>query len=271
MDIQSLLTDVQPLLITYGTKVILTLLILFVGLKGTKWIAQKFRSNLEKRNVDPSLRPFLGGIVHTLLRVLVVISALSTLGIEMTSFAAILAAAGLAIGMALSGTLQNFAGGVVILILKPFKVGDFVTAEGHSGTVAEIQIFHTILNTVDNKRIILPNGPVSTGAIVNFSANETRRVDFLFGIGYGDDIKLAKQILEKNFLADSRVLKEPALYIAVGELGDSSVNIIVRAWVNAPDYWGLMHQMTEQIKLEFDANKISIPFPQRDVHLFQAK
>ena len=271
MNIQDILADLQPLVITYGTKIVLTLLILFIGLKCAKWISQKFKSNLEKRNVDPSLRPFLGGIVQTLLRVLVVISALSTLGIEMTSFAAILAAAGLAIGMALSGTLQNFAGGVVILILKPFKIGDFITAEGHSGVVAEIQIFHTILNTTDNKRIILPNGPVSTGAIVNFSANDTRRVDFTFGIGYGDDIKLAKQILEKNFLADTRVLKDPALYIAVGELADSSVNIIVRAWVNSADYWGLMHQMTEQIKLEFDTNNISIPFPQRDVHMFQAK
>lgn len=269
MNIEEIITTLKPYLIEYGSKLVIAIIILVIGLRITKWISNKFKTSLEKRNVDASLRPFLGSLVSTLLRVLVIISALSTLGIEMTSFAAILAAAGLAIGMALSGTLQNFAGGVVILILKPFKVGDFITAEGHSGTVSEIQVFHTILNTPDNKRIILPNGPVSTNAIVNFSAYETRRADFVFGIDYGDDIAKAKSLLQEHFSADARVLKNPELYIAVTELGDSSVNITVRAWVNAADYWGVVHGMTEKIKLVFDANGISFPFPQRDVHLIK--
>ena len=189
------------------------------------------------------------------------------LGVEMTSFIAILAAVGLAIGMALSGTLQNFAGGVIILLIKPFKVGHYISAQGHSGTVNEIQIFNTILKTPDNVTIIIPNGGLSTSSMTNYSVEAQRRVDFLFGIGYGDDVDKAKKVLKKLIDEDDRILQEPAPFIAVNELGDSSVNLVVRVWAEAANYWGIFFDMHEKVYKTFDKEGLNIPFPQMDVHV----
>lgn len=191
-------------------------------------------------------------------------------GIETTSFIAILAAAGLAIGLALQGSLANFAGGVLILMFRPYKVGDFVDAQGVTGTVDEIQIFNTVIKTGDNKRIIVPNGAISNGIITNFSAEATRRVDFIFGIGYDDDIAQAKSTLKRIFAEDDRVFTDPEPLVVVSELADSSVNFTCRVWVNAADYWGVFFDTTEKVKLVFDKENISIPYPQSDVHIHQA-
>jgi small conductance mechanosensitive channel len=197
----------------------------------------------------------------------VIIASLNQLGINTTSLAAILAAAGLAIGLSLQSSLQNFAAGIMLLVFRPFKKGDFIDAGGVAGSVKSIGVFSTIMNTPDNKEIIVPNGNIYSGNIINFSAKETRRVDMKFGIGYGDDLLLAKKLLEEMVAADERILAEPAPQIAVAELGDSSVNFVVRPWVNSSDYWGVMFDFTEAVKLRFDAEGISIPFPQMDVHL----
>ena len=191
------------------------------------------------------------------------------IGIETTSFIAVLGAAGLAIGLALQGSLSNFAGGVLVLMFRPYKVGDFIDAQGVMGTVHEIQIFNTILKTPDNKVIIVPNGAISNGIITNFSMEATRRVDFVFGIGYSDDIAKAKATIERLISEDGRALSDPEPQIVVSELADSSVNITTRVWVNASDYWGLFFDLTEKVKLTFDQEGISIPFPQRDVHVIQ--
>jgi small conductance mechanosensitive channel len=193
------------------------------------------------------------------------------IGIEMTSFIAILGAAGLAFGMALSGTLQNFAGGVIILVFKPYKVGDYIEAAGYAGSVTEIRIFNTILKTPDNKVIIIPNSSLAGNSMTNYSAEPTRRVDFKFGIGYQDDIDKAKSVLKRLADADERILKDPAVFIAVSEMADSSVNLIVRAWVETANYWPVYFDMTEKVKKTFDAEGISIPFPQRDVHIYNSK
>ena len=192
------------------------------------------------------------------------------LGVEMTSFIAILGAAGLAVGMALSGTLQNFAGGVMLLIFKPFKVGDFIEAQGYAGVVKEIQIFNTIITTGDNKTIIIPNGGLSTSSMVNYSTMPTRRVDWTFGIGYGDDVDKAKEVLKKLLSEDARILKDPEPFIAVSELADSSVNFVVRAWVNGADYWGVFFDMNEKVYKTFDKEGLNIPYPQMDVHIHNA-
>jgi small conductance mechanosensitive channel len=222
---------------------------------------------MEKANTEPTLAQFLANLVSVGLKALLLISVASMVGIETTSFIAILGAAGLAVGLALQGSLANFAGGVLVLLFKPFKVGDFIDAQGVMGTVAEIQIFNTVIKTGDNKRIIVPNGSISNGIITNFSAEETRRVDFVFGIGYDDDIAKAKGVLERLFTSDERVFSDPAPLIVVSSLGDSSVNITVRAWAKASDYWGVFFGMTELVKITFDQEGISIPYPQRDVHL----
>jgi small conductance mechanosensitive channel len=259
--------EYSPLIVEYGTSLIFALLVLVLGLWIVKMITGSLKKMMLKSKLDDSLVPFLGSLVSTILKVLVVISALGMLGIEMTSFIAILGAAGLAVGMALSGTLQNFAGGVMILIFKPFKVGDFINAQGHSGSVKEIQIFNTILNTPDNKIIIIPNGGLSTGSMTNFSAMETRRVDWTFGIAYGDDYDKAEKVLKDLIAKDSRIHKDPEAFVALSELADSSVNIVVRAWVNAGDYWGVFFDMNKKVYQTFEKEGLSIPFPQMDVHL----
>ncbi|MCF8301908.1 MAG: mechanosensitive ion channel [Bacteroidales bacterium] len=258
-------------IVKYGGMLLLAILFLIMGLAVIKWITRRFERTLKKREIDPSLLPFLKGLVNIGLKVLLIISVMTMVGIKMTSFIAILGAAGLALGLALSGTLQNFAGGVLILIIKPFRVGDYIAAQGHSGTVHEIQIFNTVLKTPDNRTIIIPNGGLSTSSVVNYSMEETRRMDFIFGIAYQDDVDKAKQILQDILDNEERFMKEPEPMIAVSELGDSSVNLLMRAWVNAADYWPLNFEIWERVKKAFDAQGISIPFPQHDVHLFQEK
>lgn len=267
MDTDYIFNQATQIVLQYGPKLVGAILVWIIGGFIIGGIITGFKKMLSKNNTDESLRPFLTSLVKVSLKVLLAISVLGMLGIEMTSFIAILGAAGLAIGMALSGTLQNFAGGVMILIFKPFKVGDFIDAQGYSGTVSEIQIFNTILKTPDNKTIIIPNGGLSTSSMVNFSTEEQRRVDWTFGIGYGDDVDKAKEVIKKLCDEDSRILKDPEVFIAVSELGDSSVNFATRAWVNAADYWGVYFELNEKVYKTFDKEGLNIPYPQMDVHV----
>lgn len=264
---QEYIEQAEKLVIAYGTKVLLAVVVLIIGLKISNAIASRVKKVLEGRNIEPSLASFLSSVVLWALKAAVFISAVHTVGFQTTSFVAILGSAGLAVGLALQGSLSNFAGGVLILLLKPFKQGDFITAQGHSGTVESISTFATTLTTGDNKTIVIPNGPLANSSIINFSAKPTRRVDFVFGIGYDDDLKKAKELIEGHLKADQRVLSDPGIQVMVGELADSSVNIFARAWVNSSDYWPLFWETTEKIKLTFDKEGISIPFPQRDVHI----
>lgn len=247
------------------------ILILVIGWWVIGMITRGFRKIFKARELDKNLESFLVTVINTGLKVMLAISVLQIAGLEVTAFVAVLGAAGLAIGMALSGTLQNFAGGVLLLILKPFKSGHFIEALGYSGTVQEVTIFNTILTTPDNKTIILPNGPLSTSSLTNYSAKPTRRVDMTFGIGYDDDIDKAKATLNELIEADERILKDPAHVVVVSALADSSVNFAVRVWVNAPDYWGVFFAMQEKVKKTFDERGISIPFPQRDIHVYNEK
>lgn len=256
---------------TYGPKLIGAIVVWIIGGMIIKALNKAFIKGLDKNNTDPSLKPFLSSLIAALLRTLLIISVLSMLGIEMTSFVAILGAAGLAVGMALSGTLQNFAGGVMILLFKPFKVGDVIEASGYVGSVKEIQIFNTILTTPDNKTIIIPNGGLSTSSMTNYSTAATRRVDWTFGIAYGDDADKAKAVLRQLCDADSRILKDPEVFIAMSALADSSVNFVVRAWVNSADYWGVFFDMNEKVYKTFPKEGLNIPFPQMDVHVHQSK
>jgi small conductance mechanosensitive channel len=267
MDTEMIINSAKGMILTYGPRLVAAVLVLVVGLWVVKGISRAIKSTMKRREVDPSLQPFLTGLIGSLLKVMLIISVLGMLGIEMTSFIAVLGAAGLAVGMALSGTLQNFAGGVMILLFKPFKVGDFIEAQGYTGTVHIIQIFNTILKTPDNKTIIIPNGGLSTSSMVNYSTEETRRVDLLFGIGYGDNTSDAKALLLKMIEADSRILKDPSPFVAVSELADSSVNFVVRVWVNSADYWGVYFDMHEKVYNEFNNAGLNIPFPQMDVHV----
>jgi len=252
----------------YAPKLLLAIITLIIGLWIIKMITKGIGKLMEKNQLDETLKPFIISMFSILLKIMLFIAVVDMVGVKMTSFIAILGAAGLAVGMALSGTLQNFAGGVMILIFKPFKVGDLLEAQGYLGVVKEIQLFNTIMLSLDNKTIIIPNGGLSTGSMINYSTQPTRRVDMSFGIGYTDDIDKAKGILEGLLANHPKVLKEPASFIAVSELADSSVNFTVRAWVNAADYWDVFFYMQETVKKEFDKNNIGIPFPQRDVHIY---
>lgn len=267
MNTEEIVKKITEMAIEYGPRLIGSILIWIVGIVVIKLLSKAFNNMLEKKDTDPSLKPFLKSMFATVLKVLLVLSVLGTLGIEMTSFVAILGAAGLAIGMALSGTLQNFAGGVMILAFKPFKVGDFIEAQGYSGTVREIQIFNTILKTPDNKTIIIPNGGLSTSSMVNYSTEERRRVDWTFGIGYGDDSDKAMEVLRRLCEEDERILKDPEVFVAVSALADSSVNFVVRAWVLAPDYWNVFFTLNQKVYKTFGTEGLNIPFPQMDVHV----
>lgn len=261
------LTKMIDLGISVGSKILLAIVVFLVG----RWIVRRLNKLLakilEKRHVEASLSTFVKSLVNITLTLLLIIVVIGVLGIETSSFIALFASAGVAIGMALSGTLQNFAGGVMILLFKPFKVGDTIEAQGQSGTVREIQIFNTILATPDNKIIIIPNGGLSTGLMKNYSREATRRVDWEFGIAYGDDYTKARAVIARLLDADGRVLKDPAYFIALTSLGESSVNIVVRAWVNAGDYWGVYFDMNEKVYKTFAEENLNIPFPQLDVHL----
>ena len=255
----------------YGIKVIGAIAIFVIG----KWVANKLsafiKKLMERGEIDTTLSEFIASVIDILLMVVVVLAAINNLGVDTTSFIAILGAAGLAVGLALQGTFGNIGAGVILILFRPFEVGNFVSVAGESGTVEAITLFNTTLLTPDNKVILIPNSAVASGNITNFSKKEERRVDFVFGIGYDDDLKLAKATLQEIIDADSRILKEPATFIGVGELGDSSVNFTVRVWVKAADYWGVHFDTIEKVKLTFDEKGISIPYPQMDVHLDPAK
>lgn len=255
--------------ISLGSKLLIALVIFIVG----RWLVKRIQrltcTIMEKRKVEASLYSFVRSLVSITLNFILVITIISVLGIETSSFIALFASAGVAIGMALSGTLQNFAGGVMILLFKPFKVGDTIEAQGQSGKVKEIQIFNTLITTPDNKMIIIPNGGLSTETMKNYSKEPTRRVDWEFGIAYGDSYDKAKAVIDKLLASDERVLKDPAWFIALTSLGESSVNIVVRAWVNSPDYWDVYFNLNEKVYKTFTEEGLNIPFPQLDVHLHQ--
>ncbi|WP_370243290.1 mechanosensitive ion channel family protein [Alteromonas abrolhosensis] len=267
IDLSELTEKAIALVMTYTPKLLLAIVTLVVGL----WLVNRFVRLLDHRlgKKDPTLNKFLCGLISAVLKVMLLISVASMIGIETTSFIAVVGAAGLAIGLALQGSLANFAGGVLILIFKPFKVGDTIEAEGHLGSVAEIQILYTVLNTFDNKRIVIPNGSLSNATLVNVSVYDKRRCDMTFGIGYDDDIDKAKKVLQRLFEEDERSLTEPAPRICVGGLGDNSVDLMFRPWVATDDLWPYYWDMQEKVKKAFDEEGISIPYPQRDVHLYK--
>ena len=270
--IAALLTNgdkLAQLAVGWAPKLAGALFVLTIGLWIVKLLMKGLRKMLSKRKLDPSLTSFLISFSGTVFRVLVIISVMGMIGIQMTSFIALLGAAGLAIGMALSGTLQNFAGGVILLIFRPFNVGDFIQAQGHSGIVREITIFTTILTTVDNKIIILPNGHLATNDLTNYTKEDTRRVDWKFGMTYVDDMDNFKKAINDFINEDSRIFKDPKPFIGLIELGDSSVNFAVRVWAKTSDYWDIFFEMNEKVYKRFPDYQLHIPFPQVDVHLHQ--
>ncbi len=269
MEIDQLLAKVWELMTLYGIKVIMALVILIVGRWVAKAISNMIRRMMSKADVDATLQKFVGNMAYIALLVFVVLAALSQIGIQTTSFIAVLGAAGLAIGLALQGSLSNFAAGFLMIIFRPFRVGDYIEGAGTAGTVEEIQIFTTTLVTPDNKTVIIPNASLTADNIINWTAKGTRRVDMVMGIGYEDDIDKARQIIKDQLAKDERILADPAPQIAVVELADSSVNFVVRPWVKATDYWGVYMAVNEAVKKAFDANGINIPYPQRDIHVYQ--
>ncbi len=251
---------------TFGFQILAAILIFFIGRKVAKWLKGFLDKLLTKANVDVTLKKFALDVVYTLMMLFVVLAALSKLGVPTTSFMAILGAAGLAVGLAFKDTFANIGAAVLIIVFRPFKMGDFVEVAGVSGVVEAINLFSVSIKTGDNKAIIVPNGTILGSNIINYSTKPTRRVDFVFGIGYDDDLKLAKQTLLDIAKEDKRVLKDPEPFVAVGELADSSVNFTVRFWVKSADYWGVYFDTIEKVKLTFDEKGISIPYPQMDVH-----
>ena len=264
---EELVETITELLSLWGLKVIGAVAVLVIG----RWISSMLRRasvrGLTRANTDATLIPFLSGIIYYGALAVVLIAVLGLFGIETTSLVAVLGAAGLAIGLAIQGTLSNFSSGVMLLAFRPFKKGDFVDVAGTKGTVDEIGIFTTVLNTPDNVRIIIPNSSIYGATITNFSAYETRRNDLLIGVGYGDDLGTAESVIRRVLENDERVLADPPIQVAVAELGDSSVNFVVRPWCRAEDYWALRFDLTRRLKEELEAAGCSIPFPQRDVHL----
>ena len=253
--------------IELGGRILAALIIFIIGKSLINWANKLFATTLQKRNVDASIQSFLKSIVNITLLVMLFLAVIGKLGIELTSFAALLASVGVAVGMALSGNLSNFAGGVIILVFRPYKVGDYIEAStGASGTVTDIQIFHTVLTTPDNKIIFAPNGAMSSAVVTNYSRKETRRLDFTFGVEYGTDFQEARTILMEIINEDTRILKDPAPFVEVGALADSSVNITVRVWVNASDYWAVNFDMNKNVYATFNEKGISFPFPQLTVH-----
>ena len=252
--------------IDLGKRIVTAVIVFLIGRIIIGLLNKLFRKILIRRNVELSIRTFLGSMVNILLTVLLIISVVGALGVETTSFAALLASAGVAIGMALSGNLQNFAGGLMVLLFKPYKGGDVIEAQSVNGTVKEIQIFHTILTTFDNKVIYVPNGALSSGVITNYSNQATRRVDWVFGIEYGEDYERVKSVIERLAARDERILTDPLPFIALHALADSSVNVTLRAWVKSEDYWGVYFDMNQKVYETFNSEGISFPFPQLTVH-----
>lgn len=263
--------DLQSIIAVYAPKLLLAIAILVLGGLAINLVMRGVRKAMERTNMDANLRPFLLSLLRALLRILLVLAALGTLGMEMTSFVAILGSAGLAIGLALSGTLQNFAGGVLILLFKPYKVGHVIKTDKFVGTVTEIQIFNTLLLTVDNHEVILPNGGLATGSLENFSSQSKRKLIWTFGIAYGDSLQKARQVLQEILLADERILREEPPFIELAELGESSVNLTVRVWVKTEDYWAVHFSVNEKVYEAFSREGLNIPFPQLDVHLHRGQ
>lgn len=264
--IQELVNKGIELGVEAGKSIIVALLIYIVGKTLISLINRMLSGMMERRKVDPTIQSFLTSLVNIVLLVLLIISVVSALGVNTTSFAALLASAGVAVGMALSGNLQNLAGGIVILLFRPFKVGDYIEAQGLGGTVTEIQIFHTILTSPDNKKIFLPNGSLSSGNITNFSRESLRRVDFTISVEYGEDVQRVRQALLDIIKADTRIMQEPVPFIALGALAESSVDITVRVWVKSADYWDVFFQTNETVYTQFNKLGISFPYPQLTVH-----
>jgi len=258
-----------PVLTDVGIQAGIAVAIFVVGRWLASFATKMLKRTMARAGIDVTLSNFLGNLVYYVLLAAVLIATINQLGVETTSLLAVLGAAGLAIGLALQGSLSNFASGVMIVGFRPYKVGDFIEAGGVSGVVEQVQIFTTIMRTGDNKKIIVPNSQIMAGEITNYSANPTRRVDLVAGCGYDDDLDKVRKVLEGIIAADDRILADPAPTIAVSELGDSSVNFVVRPWVNSADYWGVYFNLTEQIKKQFDAAGIAIPYPQRDVHVYK--
>ena len=256
--------------VTLGKNIVIALFIFYVGRMVIGLVVRGLRKVMQKQEVDKTLETFICNLVRIALLVVVVIAAIGALGIQTTSFIAIFGAAGLAVGLALQGSLSNFAAGVLIVLFRPYRVGDYIEAAGVSGTVEQVQILTTVLNTPDNKQVIVPNSQVMDSIITNYSANDTRRVDMVVGVSYSDDLDKVRGILEELVAAEERILDDPACTIAVSELADSSVNFVLRPWVRKADYWGVWFDMTEAVKKRFDEAGISIPFPQQDVHLHKA-
>jgi len=266
---EDIITKIQEIVAVYGMKVVGALLILVVGWFVAKLLKALLRKIMQKSNVDETLVSFVTSLAYVGMLVFIIIAALSKLEVKTASFVAVIAAASFAVGLALQGSLANFSAGVLMIIFKPFKVGDFIEGAGISGVVETIGIFTTVLNSPDNKEIIVPNAKMTSDNIVNYSSKECRRVDIVAGVGYGDDLDKVKNVLEGILASDNRILKDPAPTIAVLELADSSVNFAVRPWVKSGDYWDVFFAVQENIKKRFDAEGISIPFPQQDVHLFK--
>jgi small conductance mechanosensitive channel len=271
MGMENLSAKIWELLTVYGLKVIAAIAVLIIGRWIAKVLANFTKKVMNKKEVDPTITSFVVNMTYIALLAFVVLAALGQLGVQTTSFIAVIGAAGLAIGLALQGSLSNFAAGFLMIIFRPFKVGDYIEGAGVAGTVEEIHIFTTQLVTPDNKTIIVPNAKMTGDNITNYSAKGTRRVELVFGIGYGDDIDHARQVIEGVISQDDRVLEDPAPAVVVSELADSSVNFKVRVWTIADDYWGFYFDTTEKVKKQFDAEGISIPFPQRDVHMHEHK
>ena len=267
MDVDAILQKIYEYLATYWLQVVAAIIILVVGRWIAKLISKLIAKAMKRAKVDETLTSFVEHLSYIAMLAFVVIAAINKLGVDTASFAVVVGAAGLAIGFALQGSLANFAAGVMLIIFKPLKVGDFVEIAGKKGTVREIQIFNTIINSPDNVRIIVPNGQVTGSNIMNYTVNGTRRVDLVVGVSYDDDLKKAKKVIEQVIASDSRILSDPLTTIAVSELGDSSVNFVVRPWVKATDYWDVYFNFTENVKIALDKNGITIPYPQRDVHM----
>ena len=267
--LQDIKANWLPLLVEHGSHIVFALLTLAVGWWLINRITKGFVSFLKNRHADAMVIGFLSSLTLTLLRIMLLLSVAGMIGIQTTSFLALIGTAGLAVGLALQGSLANFAGGVLILFLRPFRAGDYIEAQGVGGTVESILIFHTLLRTADNKTIVLPNGALSNGSITNYSSKPTRRVDINVGIDYGDDIKQARKILLDLAAADERVFKDPAAVVYMTSLGDNSVNLSLRMWTKSADFWGVFFTVQEQMKEAFDREGISFPFPQRTIHINQ--
>ena len=268
MDTAKLIDFITQITADFGLRILYAVLIIFVGRWVVKLLLKIIKSALEKTSIEETVRIFVANLLNTLLMVIIFIAAINQLGIETTSIIAMLGAAGLAIGLSLQGSLANFAAGILIVIFKPYKVGDYIEAGSAAGTVLDIQIFSTVLKTPDNKIVIVPNGAIMKDSVVNYTDQATRRVDIVASCGYEDDIDKVKEILKDILNQEDRILAEPEPRIAVSELADNSVNFIVRPWVNSSDVLSVKYSILEQIKKRFDAEGISIPYPQRDVHIY---